>query len=192
MGRPGQFPTHNGADEHTINSIEQKITGRLAPLAEGTGRLVLLLIPDRHAFASSRKYRTEGGLRQLFVITEDSNVIAYMDVGLDTKARMAVCQDTRNPRAPVEFGDLNRLGSSNDGFACENPAMGELLMGLTLYALKSDGVAELKVVGYTPNQEVTDAFSLAGPQRSDFQTHIYHHVPDVVRDLVAESLRISG
>ncbi len=192
MGKPGQFPTHDESEETRIKLLEQKISDRIAPLAKGNGGLVILLIPNRRAFASSRIYQAENGLRQLFVITEDSKVIAYMDVGLDRRRGKAVCGTTRNHKAPTEFGKLDGAGSSGDGFACESDPFGALLTGLAVYALKREGVAQLEVVRYEPDTEATDAFSSAGTKRSDFQSNVYNHVPNEMRELVADSLRFSA
>lgn len=191
MGQPGKFPTNTGGEISTVEQVDKRIASRLKPLAEGAGRLVLLMVPGRQAFASSKHYQTSTGDRRLFVITERGEIKSYLDVALDKRAGVAVCKDNSGTHAPREFGNLGKLCPERAGFACgEDEKMGNLLIGLALYTLRIEGINILKMVEYVPNEKDEGAFALAGPQRADFNTHVYRGVTDEIRQNVADALKI--
>lgn len=196
MGKPAQFPIDD-LGKTPGEKLDVGINEMIAPLVEGRGTTIEVNLDGRCLLAGSINYQNgSDGLprRQLFVLKDSvsSDPVAYMDLGLDCKNRLAVCGDMRSLNAPADLGNLSRLSPYNDGFACgTDTKAGNLLIGLALYTLRLGGISALKITECNPSDDDNDAFGSEGPKKSDFTSRIYTDVTPEIRVLVAESLRVT-
>ena len=170
--------------------VDVTILDALNPLAEGQGRTVELNLNGHSYIAASQAYQANGWYEDGRLLTiirgaGTNGVLAYVDMGIDCKKRVARCGETRSRHTPNGLGNLSALAPWHDGCAAVDEELERLILGLTLYTLRKLGVSSLEVKRQLSSED--------GGGDSDPEVHStthYSRITPETRQLIKDALAV--